>query len=70
MRERRGKGTEEAEEDTVSLSTEKETEDAKLSCSTPNNACMCVCIWECVSLAVLISVGVIDRVVESAEQSD
>lgn len=31
---------------------------------------VCVCVFECVSLAVLISVGVIDRVVESAEQSD
>lgn len=69
MRKQRGKGTEEAGEDTLSLSTAKETEDAKLSCSTPTMR-VCVCIWECVSLAVLISVGVIDRVVESAEQSD
>lgn len=36
----------------------------------PNIVRVCVCIPGCVFLAVLISVGVIDRVVESAEQSD
>lgn len=54
---------EEARKDVLYLSTLKETEEEAVLQQN-------VCISECVFLAVLISVGVIDRVVESTEQSD
>lgn len=49
----RGARTEEAGEDTLSLSTVKETEEAKLSCSTPT---MCVRVCACARVCVFESV--------------